>query len=238
MKHHTHALNRVIVSSNSTSPADDQVVLAPTLKDELDNVEELYHELFPYCLCPPPVFFYIIRVSHLRREASQVLVLGDDLTDLILLATDLISQIESFEVKDWAQPGDDYDDWFAIGSAYKHAVGVYCIMSLQSLGLLPFTLEMNTRLERHGDLLGKYLRLVLAKPRLKRFATWLVVVAGAEAGYRGEARRRWSEDCCVDLARFLGTNCPLNVKAVMRKYWDSGIPGWEECFQKAFAFMF
>ena len=31
--------------SNSTSPAHDQVILAPTLAEELENAEEMYHEL-------------------------------------------------------------------------------------------------------------------------------------------------------------------------------------------------
>ncbi|KAF1978820.1 hypothetical protein BU23DRAFT_524363 [Bimuria novae-zelandiae CBS 107.79] len=228
----------VVVASNSTSPADDQVVLAPTLKDELDNAEELYHELFPYCLCPPPVFFFIIRVTHLRREASQAQVLGDDIIDLMLLARGLLSQIEGFLVNDWAQPGDDYVDWLTIGLTYKHAVAVYCIMSLQSSGLLPITPDTIAQLEHHGALLGEHIRTAFAKQRLRRFVSWPLVVAGTEAGYRGEARRKWVEDCCVELARFLGTNCPLNIKAVLRRYWASGTPGWDSCFHKPFAFMF
>lgn len=213
-------------------------MLAPTLKEELENAEELYHELFPYCLCPPHVFFFIIRISFLRREASQAMVLGDDMTDLIFQATNLLSEIEGFSVNDWAQPGDDHKDWLTIGSAYKHAVAVYCIMSLQSMGLLPSTSEMSTQLQIHGDKLGTHLRAVLAAKRLRKFATWPLVVAGAEAGYRDEARRNWIQDCCDALAHFSGSRCPINMKGSMISYWDSGVPGWEECFHRPFAFMF
>lgn len=165
-------------------------------------------------------------------------MLGGDKTDLILSATNLLWEIESFSVSDWAQPGDDYKDWLAIGSTYKHAVAVYCIMSLQSLGLLPDTPEMSSQLQKHGDLLGTHLRTTLATSRIRRFANWPLVVAGVEAGYRSEARRRWFEECCVDLARSLGNNSPLNMKTVMRKNWDSGVTGWEESFVKPHAFMF
>jgi hypothetical protein len=231
-------LHRIIISSNTTSPANDQVVLAPTLKEELENAEELYHELFPYCLCPPPVFFFIIRISYLRREASQAMVLGDDMTNLMFQATQLLSEIDGFSVDDWAQPGDDHNDWLTIGLAYKHAVAVYCIMSLQSLGLIPISLNMSTQLKVHGETLGTHLRVVLATKRLRKFATWPLIVAGAEAGYRDEARRHWIEDCCEDLAHFSGSKCPLNMRGILRTYWDSGLPGWEECFYRPFAFMF
>ncbi|KAL1596423.1 hypothetical protein SLS60_009069 [Paraconiothyrium brasiliense] len=240
--HYMHAtvvlVQLVITMSNSTSPAHDQVVLAPTLAEELENAEEMYHELSPYCLCPPSVFFYILRISNLRREASQALILEDDLTALTQTATNLLSQIESFSINDWAQPGADNAEWLAIGSAFKHAAAVYCVMSLQSLALLPNDAQTNQQLERHGDLLASQLKEVIGSQRTRRFASWPLTVAGVEAGYRGEARRKWVEDTCSELARVLGTNCPLNLKAVMRKYWASGNPGWEECFYKPYAFMF
>ncbi|KAJ4299653.1 hypothetical protein N0V90_004899 [Kalmusia sp. IMI 367209] len=117
----------VVISSNCTSPAHDQVVIAPTVHEELENITELYQELFPYCLCPPPVFHHIVRVSHLRREASQRLIEGGDITDLTLKAAELLSQIEAFGVRDWAQPGADFDDRLLhhvariVGSATRHS---------------------------------------------------------------------------------------------------------------------
>lgn len=224
--------------SNSTSPAHDQINLAPTLKEELDNVEELYHELFPYILSPPAVFFYVIRISHMRGKVSQAIILEGDLTDYSQLATDLLSQIRSFSVDDWAQPGADWEDWLAIGSAWKHAAAVYCIMSLQSLALLPNDAQTNSQLESHGDLLASHLKTVIKSPCTRRYASWPLAMAGVEAGYRGEARRRWIEDSCSDMARILGTTSPLNLKAVLRKYWQSGNHGWEQCFHKPYAFMF
>lgn len=165
-------------------------------------------------------------------------MLQEDLTDLCLRATDLLSQIRYFSVNDWAQPGDDFDDWLAIGSVYKYATAVYCIMSLQDLGLLPMTTQLIAQLERYGDLLVAHLKTVCARPRLYRFALWPLAIAGAEAGYRGEARRKWIDDCCESLAQSLGTNCPFNVRVVMRRYWNVGKPGWEECFNRPLAFMF
>jgi hypothetical protein len=224
--------------SNSTSPAHDQVVLAPTLEEELDDAEELYHEIFPYCFSPPAVFFYVIRISKLRREASQVLILENDLTGHSQLATNLLLQIQAFSVDDWAQPGANYEEWLAIGSAMKHAAAVYCIMSLQSLGLLPNDEQTDLQREKHGDLLVSYLKKVLASERTKRFANWPLTVAGVEAGYRGEARRRWVENSCSELARILGSNSSLILKKVLRKYWESGNLGWEECFDKPYALVF
>lgn len=231
-------LSSVITVSNTTSPAHDQVVLAPTLEQELEDVEELYHEMFPYCLGPPAVIFYIIRISNLRREASQALILQHDLTSLSQLAAHLLSQIQEFSVEDWAQAGAENEDWLAIGSAYKHAAAVYCIMSLQALALLPDDEQTNLQLENHGDLLVSFLKKVYASSRTQRFASWPLTMAGVEAGYRGEARRRWIENSCSELSRLLGTNALLNLKVFLRKYWVSGKLGWEECFHKPYAFMF
>jgi hypothetical protein len=228
----------LIIVSNSTSPAHDQVVVAPTLREELDDAEELYHEIFPYCFSPPAVFFYVIRVSNLRREASQALIPEDNLTGHSQLAANLLSEIQAFSVVDWAQPGASYKEWFAIGSAMKHAAAVYCIMSLQSLGLFPNDAQTNLQLETHGDLLVLYLKKVFAFERTKRFASWPLTVAGVEAGYRGEARRKWIENSCSELVRILGTNSSLNLIHVLRKYWECGSLGWEECFNKPYAFMF
>lgn len=223
---------------NTTSPAHDHVVLAPTLEQELEDAEELYHEIFPYCLCPPPVFFFILRISNLRREASRKLILEEDLTGYPQLAAKLLLQIQEFSVDDWAQPDFDHEDWVLIGSAYKHASAVYCIMSLQALALLPDDERTNTKLATHGDLLAMFLKKVLVNPRVQRFINWPLCVAGVEAGHRGDARRRWIENSCSDMARLLGNNAPLNLLRILKKYWDSGNLGWEECFPKPYAFMF
>ncbi|KAF2440171.1 hypothetical protein P171DRAFT_396381 [Karstenula rhodostoma CBS 690.94] len=228
----------MIVVSNTTSPCHNQVVLAPTLKQELADVEELYHELFPYCLSPPAVFFFVIRISNLRREASQALILNDDITSHSQLAANLLSQIQAFSVDDWAQPGAENEDWLAIGSAYKHAAAVYCIMSLQSLALLPDDARTSLQLENHGDLLVSSLKNVIASSRTQRFAGWPLSMAGVEAGYRGEARHKWIENSCSELSRLLGNKAPSNLKLVLRKYWNSGNLGWEECFDKPYVFMF
>ncbi|KAL5439861.1 hypothetical protein PMIN07_004876 [Paraphaeosphaeria minitans] len=228
----------VVTVSNTTSPAHDHVVLAPILNQELEDVEELYHEIFPYCLCPPAVFFFVVRISNLRRETSQALILEDDLTGHSQLAANLLSQIQAFSVDDWAHPGDENEDWLLIGSAYKHAAAVYCIMSLQALALLPEDAHTNLQLEDHGDLLVSFLKRVLVSPRIQRNASWPLSMAGVEAGYRGEARRKWIEDTCSDLSHLLGTNAPLSLKVVLKRYWDSGNLGWEECFHKPYAFMF
>ena len=157
--------------------------------------------------------------------------------DHALEAYDLLARVESFVPENWAQPGTFYDEWLLIGTIYQAAVAIYCTMSLQSLTVLPDTLEMNTMRSIHGDRLLAGLRKGMESPRVVKFAVWPLVVAGVEAAYRGEATRNWIEACFGDLSRTLGTSSPLKARAVLRRYWKTKKTGWDECFDRPYVFI-
>lgn len=226
------------VFGNCTSPANDQIVIAPTAEEDLENITEMFHELFPYCLCPPPVFYLIVEINHLRRQASQRHANGGDLLDLSLKAAGLLAKIGDFDVNDWAQPGPNFDEWLTLGSVFKHGATMYCIMSLESLALFPDTSKNRADLEMRGDILLKHLEAMVKSKRLQKYAVWPLTILGADAAYRGEARRRWIGRMSEELSEIIGSYCPLNMTHMMQEYWDSGEYGWEKCFSKPYALMF
>lgn len=198
----------------------------------------MYEEMFPHCLCPPSLYLDTVRISHLRHKASKLHPQDEAFGDLAVTALELLARIESFSPEDWAQPGAKYDDWLTIGTAHKSAIAVYCIMSLQSLGLLPKTKAMNQKRSAYGDSLLTLLKVAFASRPLKRFIAWPMVAAGAEAAYRGTDDRTWIEETLTAMGQYTGTNCPSRFRAILRRYWQKENPGWDECFAEPYAFCF
>jgi hypothetical protein len=154
-----------------------------------------------------------------------------------LEAQDLLAEIEAFSPEDWAQPGASYDEWLCIGIVYQAAAALYATMSLQSLTILPSSLEMNSMRSIHAARLVEALKSALKSPRLVSFLIWPLVVAGVEAGFGDDATRYWVGQQLSELSRRLGTSSPLKAQAVLRRYWAREEPGWDECFDRPYVFV-
>jgi hypothetical protein len=227
----------IVTTGNTCSPSWDQISLSETPQQNLDDISKLYNLIFPYSLCPPTLFFSTIQISQLRASASTVLFSGTMDPAHSLEAQDLLTEIESFIPEDWAQPGEHYEEWLQVGTIYQSAVALYCTMAFQSLTILPSTLEMNAMRCIHGDRLLANLRIAMETPRLVKFMMWPMVVAGVEAGYRGEATQYWIAKQLSELSRLLGTSSPLKAEAVLRRYWQKEEKGWDECFDRPYVFV-
>ncbi|KAH3920020.1 hypothetical protein HBH56_021740 [Parastagonospora nodorum] len=218
----------IVTLANTCSPSRDQISLSGSPAQDLTDIESIYSILFPYTLCPPTIYLTIIRINHLRAETSSLFPNASH----FLTAHDLLSLIESFSPEDWAQPGPHFDEWMLIGRTYQSAAALYCTMALQSLTILPSTLEMNAMRSVHGTQLLANLHQAPKTPRLTCFVMWPLTIAGVEAGYRDAGTRYWIAARLDQLARLLGTSGPLKSLAVLRRYWENRERGWEVCFDK------
>ncbi|KAH7091343.1 fungal-specific transcription factor domain-containing protein [Paraphoma chrysanthemicola] len=227
----------IVVIANTCSPSWDQINLSDTPTASLSDIRDSYNLIFPYNLCPPALFFLTIRTNHLRARASAVLFAGEIDPGHALEAQDLLAEIEAFSPEDWAQPGASYDEWLCIGIVYQAAVALYTTMSLQSLTILPSSLEMNSMRSIHAARLVEALTEALKSPRLVNFLIWPLVVAGVEAGFGDDATRYWIGQQLSELSRRLGTSSPLKAQAVLRRYWAREEPGWDECFDRPYVFV-
>lgn len=157
--------------------------------------------------------------------------------DHSLQAHDILGRIEAFSPEDWAQPGENYEEWLLIGTVFQSAAAVYCTMAFQSLTIIPSTLEMNAMRSIHADRLVERLKAAIKSPRLRMFLIWPLTVAGVEAGFRDDASRYWVAQTFSELSRILGTSSPLKAQAVLRRYWQKEEPGWDECFDRPYVFI-
>ena len=203
----------------------------------IEDASSLYHLIFPYTLCPRELFTEILRINQLRAKSSAAMLMCDVDPDHTLEAHDLMARIEAFSPEDWAQAGTFYSEWLTVGKIYKASVMLYCTLSLQSLTVLPSTVSLHKMQTEYGDVLLNNVRSALNAPRLARHMVWPLVVAGVQAIHRGEATKNWIEASLGDLSRLLGTSCPLKAGTVMKRYWKGGMPGWDECFDRAYVFI-
>lgn len=222
--------------SNSLGPAADQISITEPLEQHIEDVEKLYSLIFPFVLCPPTLFVEIIRVNRLRWEATNAPF--DDPSRHTLDAHDILARVEAFEPEDWAQPGENHEDWQLIGSIYQSAIALYCTMSLQAVGALPDNLEMVGMRITHGERLLENLKAAAHSRHLRKFSLFPLCVLGVEAGFHDQPGTRiWIERRLEDHSRLLGTSSPLKARAVLRRYWQRKTAGWDECFDGPYVYI-
>jgi len=194
-------------------------------------VEKLYSLILPYTLCPSTLFIEIVRINRLRQQLSLSPI--DKPHQYAEVAESILSRIESFGLKEWAQSKEQEDDWQLIASIWQSAIALYCIMSLQAVGILPSTGEMDIMQMRHRDHLSKDLKAATRLKQLKKISTFPLCVLGVEAGYHvQQSTQIWIERQLEEHARLLGSNSPLKAREVLRRYWRRKKTGWNECFDE------
>jgi hypothetical protein len=73
-----------------------------SFEQSVEDVADFYSLIFPYTLCPPELYFDILRTTELRTRAmiSKSVEPG-----LELEAYEILARIEAFSPEEWAQPG-------------------------------------------------------------------------------------------------------------------------------------
>jgi hypothetical protein len=227
----------MVIVANTTSPSWDQVVFNGTLQQNIDHFAEIYCLMYPYTLCPPSLFFEILRINALRQEASVWSTERGVDPNHSHTVYDLLYRIETFEPGSWAQEGNCYVEKLLIATIYRSASALYCIMSFQYLDILPNTLEMNSKRSIYGKRLLCDLTTASQSPRLVNFLMWPLTVAGVYAGYRESATQYIIDTQFSMLSRQLGTSNPLKAQAIFRRYWQRAERGWDMCFDRPYAFV-
>ncbi|KAF2014582.1 hypothetical protein BU24DRAFT_451583 [Aaosphaeria arxii CBS 175.79] len=222
------------VFANATSPADDHMEIAPHL-ELLKLLDEMYDDLFSYCLCPGPLFQDVVCINHLR---AQVAAGATSTTSGQLVALELLMRVDSFSPVKWAKERDGFHEEFTIlGSLWQAAVILYCISSLQQHSLLHPTPQLQAMRASYGDSIYGLISQAVENPRTKYFIAWPLVVAGVEAADRGVVTQGWVDERLGEVSRYTGTSAPLLARAAMRRFWKSEQKEWEDCFNKPFAFV-
>ena len=204
--------------------------------DELDFILEQYRQgIFPFQMCPPPLFAEIVKINRLRMRATKHGAPGAN--DLSREAYGILSRIHNFSPEHWAESKPlSIEEWVLVGNVYRAAVTLYCISSLQSLSILPLSSSLVDRRTTNGQLLHQLLNNALSSSRIKRFMLWPLLVLGMEAVHGGAAMRAFVTIQLPELSRHVGTYAPLTAKAILERFWTSRDTRWDACFDKPYVF--
>jgi hypothetical protein len=113
--HHRHPISntwdislrrvRIVHLGNSYSPSWDQMRISEltSFEQTVEDVVDLYSLVFPYTLCPPELYFDMLRTTELRAMA---MVSGGMDPGLEVEAYEILARVEAFSPGDWAQPGE------------------------------------------------------------------------------------------------------------------------------------
>lgn len=212
-------------------------------------VPEYYGEgLFPVLLCPPVLFAEIIRINELRARAASCPG-GSNSVNLPVLehtGLEILQRILDFSPQQWTDANRAKHHvegsrsaaslWLLLGKLYQSTVATYCLSSLQSLSVLsPSTYLAGLRVV-HKTGLFSGLRRALASPELKMWVMWPLVVAGMVADDDQDARHFVSTEL-TKMAAILGTPIPLLARSTLDRFWRKGCEGWDECFDRPYAFV-
>lgn len=223
------------VIGNTTCPASD-LTMAQWHLDEIDFILEQYGGgIFPFLMCPPPLFVEIIRINHLRMRIVQQNLTSTE--DAIKEAHDILSRVDNFSTEQWvrSKPYSQHA-WMVVGEVYRAAVTIYCISSLQGISILPRTQPLRDRCARDGGVLQMLLIDALSTPGVERFMLWPLVMLGMEAVNGDLDMRAFVEERLPEMSRHIGSYAPLAAKVILDRFWASGQREWDACFDKPYAF--
>uniref|UniRef100_A0A0B7K142 Zn(2)-C6 fungal-type domain-containing protein n=1 Tax=Bionectria ochroleuca TaxID=29856 RepID=A0A0B7K142_BIOOC len=221
----------VLALGNTTSPASSLVMTRSNVED-LDFIIERYGDrTFQFHLLPPPLFAEIVRINHLRMRAASGMV-GDDLSQE---AYEILARIEAFSSDSWADSKPAMNrEWALVALSTQAAVALYCIASLQSLGVLPLSDVLEACRIEHGISLHAHLKEALPSIRIRRFVGWPLYVLGMEAANSCGGMKDFVRDELVGMSYHIGTNTPLVAKELLERFWASGDSRWDSCFDKPY----
>lgn len=234
-KHRTDLTNSVAVIGNTTCAASDLIMTGSYL-DSLGLLLEKYGAaVSPIHMCPLPLFAEIIKINHLRMRAiSCDFALIQDLSGE---GFEILERIHGFSPGQWASSKPFHqEDWVLIGKVYQAAAALYCILSLQSLSVLPETSDLRACCTAHGQTLWRLLKLGLSCPRTRRSLIWPLVLLGVEAVNGGPEMRAFVSEKLPELSYDAGTYVPLMAKSVLEEFWNSGEMRWDACFDRPYVF--
>lgn len=72
---------------------------------------------------------------------------------------------------------------------------------------------------------------------VKRGCIWPLIVAGVEVARGDKEAREFVGRVFVGLAEDLATPLMMEAKGVLERFWASGKEGWDDCFDRPYAFV-
>ncbi|OGM47901.1 hypothetical protein ABOM_002779 [Aspergillus bombycis] len=222
------------VMGDTSSPVPN-LTMATLHLEELDFMIERYGDRpFAFGTCPTALFAEIIKINYLRVRATK----SDPEAPSVLVddAYEILNRIHGFSPDQWAEPKlASHAEWALLGNIHQAAVALYCILSLQSLAILPQSSFLQHHCIAHAQLLQRLLIDALTSHRFERFIIWDLVVLGV-AAVNDAGTRSFVREQLPQLSRSTGTYAPLMAETLLERFWASGETHWDACFDQPYTF--
>ncbi|PLB51393.1 hypothetical protein P170DRAFT_455556 [Aspergillus steynii IBT 23096] len=220
------------IMGDTSSPSSQLSLATSDMRALVVMITKHADHPFAFGTYPAALFREILNINYLRVKALE----GAS-GDLIQSAFEILARIHSFCVAQWAQSISTNSDWELLGAIHQDAIAIYCIFSLQSLGVLPWNTQLGDLRTSHAHSLQQGLTAAVSSPCLKRFVGWDLVVLGVAAvkDTRLQAFLRHQLPC---LSYSMGTHVPLLAKGLLEKFWalKSTHKTWDQCFDQPYTF--
>ncbi|KAJ5640790.1 hypothetical protein N7528_000415 [Penicillium herquei] len=221
------------VLSDSTSPASDMMISKMNIEDFEFIVEEYGERNGAFASFPPELFREVVNINHLRSRATQELTLMSTLTSE---AYQTLTRIHMFGPQVWASNRPrGMEEWTLLARLNQAAIALYCILSLQSVSILPDTPSLRNSRSTLAGLVKTHLDEAMRSPRSRRSLTWYFVVLGVQAVHTGGNMREYVRTRLSELSHFSASYRPLAAKEILEEFWTSGLTTWDDCFDKPYA---
>ncbi|TRX96099.1 hypothetical protein FHL15_002823 [Xylaria flabelliformis] len=229
----------VAVIGNTTSSASNLAMTGFHIEQLEDIIEQYGTGVFLFQMCPPTLFAEIIRINRVRMQGAEYE--SAKVEGLSQEADKILSRICAFSAQQWAaSKPSSKQDWELLGNVYQAAVTLYCILSLQSLSILPLETSLRVQCATQGKLLWGLLNQALSSPRTRNFMLWPLVLLGVETINYNEAidetMRSFVEEQLSDLSSYTGSYAPLVARDVLGRFWASGETRWDACFDRPYSY--
>ncbi|KAI9038991.1 uncharacterized protein KD926_010093 [Aspergillus affinis] len=137
MRDFFHYRGRLIRSLSDDIQSEQRRTSDRVIARMLTLLLEHANQPFAFGTYPAALFGKILNINYLRQQALDG-VPGD----LIQPAYEILNRIHGFSVARWAHSISTNPDWQLLGAIHQAAIAIYCILSVQSLGVLPWNAQL------------------------------------------------------------------------------------------------
>lgn len=200
----------------------------------MEFTSEFWEDIpYPSFMCPLEILHVIIHINYVRAK-----VLVAPLSEISPSPESILSRLKAFSPEVWAASKTcANEEWLLITRAHHSAAILYCIATLGP----HFPSEELQELEVLRALHASELRDTLAESEpiagVRMGTLWPLIVAAVEVGRTEASLRPFVRRRLDRLADDLATPLMVEAKELLERHWASESQGWDECFDRPYAFV-
>lgn len=227
---------RAYITGSTTSPPST-LKLKQTQTEDMEAFVRKEWEQTPYptFLCPVALLVPIMQVNDRRANAARSPTAALDGP----APEEILEQMTDFVPEPWAatKSKEQSADWLLLGRAYQSASILFCLSSLGGQFTWVSDQDLDSMETVHKTRLAFYLGKAAESLPVLRACLWPVIVAAVVVAREDLKVRELIRGALDRIADELGTASLIEAKALFEAFWSSGKTGWDDCFDRPYAFV-